>query len=78
MPRRKRIIEDVTDDGLTVSKPPKWAAGVPGVIHALQHAEREMGAWRGSKTLRRINQEDGFDCTSCAWPDPPHRHTVEF
>jgi formate dehydrogenase major subunit len=78
MPRRKPIRDDINDDALKVGKPAKWAAGVPGVIHALQHAEREMGAFRGTATLRRINQQDGFDCSSCAWPDPPERHTVEF
>jgi molybdopterin-dependent oxidoreductase alpha subunit len=78
MPRRKPIRDDVTDDDLKVGKPAKWAAGVPGVYHALVHAEREMGAFRSSTTLRKINQKDGFDCTSCAWPDPPERHAVEF
>ncbi|HET6672111.1 MAG TPA: FdhF/YdeP family oxidoreductase, partial [Agromyces sp.] len=23
-------------------------------------------------------QKDGFDCMSCAWPDPSHRNTLEF
>jgi formate dehydrogenase major subunit len=78
MPRRKRLVEDVTDDELKIGKPAKWAAGVPGVLHSLQHAEREMGAWRSQSTLRAINQTDGFDCSSCAWPDPPERKTAEF
>ena len=25
-----------------------------------------------------MNQKDGFDCMSCAWPDPAHRRRVEF
>ena len=25
-----------------------------------------------------MNQKDGFDCMSCAWPDPDHRKTFEF
>ena len=25
-----------------------------------------------------MNQKDGFDCMSCAWPDPEHRKTAEF
>jgi molybdopterin-dependent oxidoreductase alpha subunit len=78
MVRRKPLGDDVTDDDLQVSKPKQWAAGVPGVLHALQHAEREMGAFRSTATLRKINQQDGFDCTSCAWPDPPDRHAAEF
>lgn len=30
------------------------------------------------RTLLVLNQEDGFDCPSCAWPDPEHRATAEF
>jgi molybdopterin-dependent oxidoreductase alpha subunit len=78
MLRRKAPRDDVTDDDLIVDKPATWAAGVPGVLHSLQHAEREMGAWRSQTTLRAINQQDGFDCTSCAWPDPPERKAAEF
>ena len=25
-----------------------------------------------------LNQKDGFDCMSCAWPDPDHRKAFEF
>ncbi|HTW20031.1 MAG TPA: FdhF/YdeP family oxidoreductase [Mycobacteriales bacterium] len=78
MARRRAPRDDVTDDGLRVSKPPGAAAGLPGVYHGLQHAEREMGLPRSLTTLRRLNQQDGFDCPSCAWPDPPHRHRIEF
>ena len=40
----------------------------------------EMGPRRTAKTLLRLNQAEGFDCPSCAWPDPEvgHRHTAEF
>ena len=39
-----------------------------------------MGPARTAKTLLKLNQADGFDCMSCAWPDPDpdHRHTAEF
>ncbi|TKV57167.1 FdhF/YdeP family oxidoreductase [Nakamurella flava] len=39
-----------------------------------------MGAVRTAKTLLKLNQAEGFDCMSCAWPDPEvgHRHTAEF
>ena len=29
-----------------------------------------MGVRRSFQTLLKINQKDGFDCPSCAWPDP--------
>ena len=39
----------------------------------------EMGAVRGAKLLLEVNQKDGFDCQSCAWPSPDgDRHTFEF
>ncbi|MBV9869098.1 MAG: FdhF/YdeP family oxidoreductase [Frankiaceae bacterium] len=78
MPHRKPPRDDVTDDEIEISKPARWAAGIPGVMHSLQHAEQEMGAWRSQSTLRALNQKDGFDCMSCAWPDPPKRKAAEF
>ncbi|HEX3840370.1 MAG TPA: FdhF/YdeP family oxidoreductase [Acidimicrobiales bacterium] len=75
---RKPLKDDVTEAGLTVGKPETWAAGVPGVAHSLIQAYEEMGVRRSAVTLRAINQKDGFDCMSCAWPDPPDRKTAEF
>ena len=38
-----------------------------------------MGAVRGAKLLLEVNQKDGFDCQSCAWPSPDgDRQTFEF
>lgn len=37
-----------------------------------------MGPVRSARTLRRINQADGFDCSGCAWPEPDQRHVAEF
>jgi molybdopterin-dependent oxidoreductase alpha subunit len=33
---------------------------------------------RGAETLLKSNQPDGFDCPSCAWPDPKHTSSFEF
>ncbi|MGY2733734.1 molybdopterin-dependent oxidoreductase alpha subunit [Sphingomonas sp. UYP23] len=33
---------------------------------------------RGAQTLLKSNQPDGFDCPSCAWPDPKHSSSFEF
>jgi molybdopterin-dependent oxidoreductase alpha subunit len=76
--RRKPPADDAVDRAPTVGTPAKWAAGLPGVLHSFTHAEREMGVWRSQRTLRAINQKDGFDCMSCAWPDPPERKAAEF
>ena len=38
-----------------------------------------MGIKRSLQTLLKVNQKDGFDCPSCAWPDPDgHRKMAEF
>jgi molybdopterin-dependent oxidoreductase alpha subunit len=56
------------------------AAGVRGVGVAMRRALTQMGPGRSATTLKRLNQADGFDCMSCAWPDPDpeHRHGAEF
>jgi hypothetical protein len=55
------------------------AGGVPAVLSSMKHAYSEMGAVRGTKTMLRLNQKNGFDCPGCAWPDPDgHRSHAEF
>ncbi|MFL6108723.1 MAG: FdhF/YdeP family oxidoreductase [Marmoricola sp.] len=70
--------EDPDDAELEVKPPPRDAAGVPAVAHALQMAQEQMGARRTALTLTRLNQKHGFDCPGCAWPDPQHRSPAEF
>ena len=67
-------------DGLEVSRPKTAAAGVPAVVSSMQIALDQMGPVRSARTLLRLNQSDGFDCPSCAWPDPEpdHRKMAEF
>src|SRR5690242_6484573 len=39
----------------------------------------EMGVARGVRALLQVNQANGFDCQSCAWPSPDtDRHLFEF
>ncbi|QJY45826.1 FdhF/YdeP family oxidoreductase [Pseudonocardia broussonetiae] len=65
---------------LAVGKPKTAAAGLPAVAVSLGMAVSQMGPVRTARNLLRLNQVDGFDCMSCAWPDPDpeHRHTAEF
>ncbi len=46
----------------------------------MKRSLERMGPRRTATTLLRLNQAEGFDCMSCAWPDPEvgHRHTAEF
>ncbi|MCW3038397.1 MAG: oxidoreductase alpha (molybdopterin) subunit [Solirubrobacterales bacterium] len=54
------------------------AAGLPAILSSLRHGLREMGLRRTVQTLRMVNQDQGFDCMGCAWPDPARRHHAEF
>jgi molybdopterin-dependent oxidoreductase alpha subunit len=64
---------------LEITRPSKSAAGLKGVVVSFQHALSQMGVRRSLRTLTAINQVDGFDCQSCAWPDPDrHRQRAEF
>lgn len=56
--------------GIKITKPKKVAAGIPAVISAFRHIGAEMNMFRGMKALLALNQKGGFDCPSCAWPDP--------
>jgi len=48
----------------------KWAAGIPAVVAALTDVVEEGIPFRGTGALFIMNQKGGFDCSSCAWPDP--------
>jgi len=54
------------------------AAGVAAAVSSLYHGITKMGVSKTVKTLRTVNQHDGFDCPGCAWPDPEHRTSFEF
>ncbi len=67
-----------SDHDLHVGPPKKSAVGIPGIAQSTMYDWREMGVRRSLKTLLAMNQEHGFDCPSCAWPDPAKRKTAEF
>ena len=48
----------------------KSAAGIPAVMAAFRDLFEEKAAIRGTRALFKMNQMGGFDCPSCAWPDP--------
>ncbi|GER23822.1 formate dehydrogenase [Zafaria cholistanensis] len=68
------------DERPTVTKPKEWAAGLPGVAHALEYSLGQTSVPRTATTLLAINQPDGIDCPGCAWADPTpgHRHRNEY
>src|SRR6266545_4996066 len=63
-----------------IEQPKKTAAGVPAVLSSFKFGLREMGPLRTGKVFLKMNQDGGFDCPSCAWPDPDHKrkHAAEF
>jgi len=55
------------------------AAGLYSVYETIKRGVVEMGVGNSFRTLLKVNQTDGFDCPSCAWPDPDGpRKTAEF
>ncbi|MGZ4468375.1 MAG: FdhF/YdeP family oxidoreductase [Nocardioidaceae bacterium] len=61
-----------------VGEPEHAAVGLPGVYWSMKYAMNEMGPKRSLQTLLKMNHIDGFDCPSCAWPDPDRRKAAEF
>lgn len=54
----------------------KAAAGVPAVMAAFSDLFEEKAPIRGMRALFKMNQMGGFDCPSCAWPDPDDERSV--
>jgi len=57
----------------------KSAGGIPAITSALKSALTEMGVVRTTRTLLKLNQQGGFDCPGCAWPEPDGKRShAEF
>ncbi len=63
---------------LRVVAPAKVAAGPKAVVNSLRTALAAMGTARAARTLRRVNQKDGFACPACAWPESEGHHIADF
>ena len=61
-----------------LARPATTAGGLPAVVATTRYVLREAGVRRGLRVLRALNQATGFDCPSCAWPEPRERALVEF
>ncbi len=73
-----RIPERADYPALEVGHPKRAAVGAEAVVRSLESTVRSLGPARAARLLLAVNQKDGFDCMSCAWPDPGHRYTAEF
>lgn len=63
----------------TVKNDNKKAAGGWGALNAVERQlTRQKVLVKGNKTLLAMNKPAGFDCPSCAWPDPKKPHLAEY
>jgi molybdopterin-dependent oxidoreductase alpha subunit len=72
------VTDQSAEERPEVGKPEHAAVGIPGIYWSMRYAMREMGPSRAARTLLTMNHIDGFDCPSCAWPDPDRRKAAEF
>src|SRR6266567_8888974 len=55
------------------------AAGFKALKEVVQYGLSQSGLKNTYATARKLNQTDGFDCQSCAWPNPDGgRSVAEF
>ena len=66
------------ESDVRIEAPADSAAGARSVRSVMKHAKEEMGLFRGLRVLSKVNQQDGFDCPGCAWPDPDKRSSFEY
>ncbi len=69
---------DQPDESLEVGPPAEVAGGVPAIVETTRQVLSKTGIARGTRALLALNQQDGFDCPGCAWPDPKERSAAEF
>ena len=64
---------------LRLDEPKLYAAGAEAVMVSLKKVFGQAGFGRGAHGMCKLNQKSGFDCPSCAWPDPDEdRAQTEF
>ncbi len=63
-------------EGAHAGKRHETAAGYFSIYETAKFGMAEMGVGRTFETLLKVNQKDGFDCPSCAWPDPDGKRKV--
>jgi len=65
--------------GLHQGRPSRIAAGLPALINVAGFGLGHTGLVNSVRTALQLNQLGGFDCQSCAWPNPDeHRSVAEF
>ncbi len=73
MPRKISVTGEIRKEHIKITGPAEFAAGLGGIAAALSHVRKEIGIAEPLRSLLHMNQEGGFDCPGCAWPDPADR-----
>ncbi|RWX78317.1 FdhF/YdeP family oxidoreductase [Neorhizobium lilium] len=61
------------------SAPEQQSAGGWGALNAVErHLGKQQILLKGNRALLSMNKPGGFDCPSCAWPDPDKPHFAEY
>lgn len=58
------------EENIKITEPLEVAVGAAAVKNSLVSGFSQMDWIQCSKALLNLNQVKGFDCPSCAWPDP--------
>ncbi len=70
MKKPKYTLPIEREENIKISKPMDTAVGVTAVTSSFANGFGQMDWIRCSKAFLNLNQTKGFDCPSCAWPDP--------
>ncbi|MGH7440256.1 MAG: FdhF/YdeP family oxidoreductase [Polyangiaceae bacterium] len=63
---------------LRIESPAAAAGGTEALAATLRYAKDQTGVVRAARILARVNQDGGYDCPGCAWPEPDDRGHIEF
>ena len=66
------------DDSPRVGRRASHAGGLGSLAATVRYTLPESGLARGLSTLGKLNQQQGFDCPGCAWPEGHDRSFAEF
>jgi molybdopterin-dependent oxidoreductase alpha subunit len=65
--------------GLKQGRRSRVAAGIPAVAATFEYGVGQGGIRNTLGTFHKLNQVEGFDCQSCAWPSPDGKRSfAEF
>jgi molybdopterin-dependent oxidoreductase alpha subunit len=64
------------DQRLTQTRVAKKATGISAVLNSFKFSITQANVRRGTLPLLQVNQNGGFDCPGCAWPDPDKKRSA--